>query len=72
MPNGVYQCKTPKIGATNYSEVIKRARVVFRQIEKQTRRRPYLRSAYFDKEKVFLIISGIILIKSLVRNAAAV
>lgn len=48
-----YQCKTLKIGETQYAEVIKRARAAFRQIEKQTKRRPYLRSAYFNKEKIF-------------------
>jgi|SRR3989344_5589037 len=49
----VFQAKTPKIGATKYAEVMKRARLIYGQVEKRTKRRPYIRSAYFDKEKIF-------------------
>lgn len=48
-----YLCKTKKIGATRYADIIKRARKVFHEIEKKTKRRPYIRSAYFGKEKIF-------------------
>lgn len=49
-----YQTKSKKISGTNYSEVIRNAFKVFDEIKKKTKRRPYIRSAYFKKEKVFL------------------
>jgi len=48
-----YQTKAGKIPGTNYSELIKAARLIFHTIEKRSKRRPYIRSAYFDKEKIF-------------------
>lgn len=48
-----FQVKTKKIGATRYADIIKRARKIFHNIEKKTKRRPHIRSAYFKKEKVF-------------------
>jgi hypothetical protein len=48
-----YQTKIKKIRGTNYSEVKKQALVFFSYLEKRTKRRPYIRSAYFDKQKVF-------------------
>ena len=48
-----FSVKTPKIGATRYTDIIKRARHIYHDIEKQTKRRPYIRSSYFKKEKVF-------------------
>jgi len=50
----VYKTKIKKIGGTSYREIIKKARAIFHQIEKRSRRSAYLRSAYFKKEKVFL------------------
>lgn len=49
----VYKTKTKKLGGTSYREVIKKARAVFHNIERQSRRNAYLRSSYFKKEKVF-------------------
>ncbi len=49
----VFKVKTPKIGATRYPDIIKKARAVYHEIEKRTKRRPYIRSAYFKKEKIF-------------------
>ncbi len=34
-------------------EILKRARMIYRQIEHKTKRRPYIRSSYFGKDKVF-------------------
>jgi len=49
----VYKTKTKKLGGTSYREVIKKARAIFHNIEKRSKRNAYLRSAYFKKEKVF-------------------
>jgi hypothetical protein len=48
-----YQTKSSKLPGTRFEEVIKEARVVFREIERKTKRKPYVRSAYFDKAKIF-------------------
>jgi hypothetical protein len=48
-----YQTKTKKLPGTSYSEVRKEALVLFNQIKKRTKRRPYIRSAYFKKQKIF-------------------
>ncbi|MCR4308036.1 MAG: hypothetical protein NUV80_05740 [Candidatus Berkelbacteria bacterium] len=48
-----FSVKTPKIGATRYPDIIKKARSVYHEIERRTKRRPYIRSAYFKKEKIF-------------------
>lgn len=49
-----YRTKVTKLWSTRYSDLIKEARQIYHRIERQTRRRPYVRSAYFRKEKVFL------------------
>lgn len=49
-----YKVSSPKIGATRYEDVFKRARIIYRSIEGRTKRQPYVRSMYFDKEKIFL------------------
>lgn len=48
-----YQTKSKKISGTSYGEIIKNAFVFFDEIKKKTKRRPYIRSAYFKKEKIF-------------------
>ena len=48
-----YQTKEKKLSGTNYQKVMKRARQEFRSIKIKTKRRPYIRSAYFNKEKIF-------------------
>ena len=48
-----YQTKIKKLPGTNYSEVKKHASLILNQIKKKTKRRPYIRSAYFNKQKVF-------------------
>lgn len=49
-----YQTKAKKISGTSYGEVFHDALVVLDEIKKKTKRRPYVRSAYFKKEKIFL------------------
>jgi len=48
-----YQTKTGKLSGTSYKEVYKDAQTVFREIKRRTKRRPYIRSAYFHKQKIF-------------------
>lgn len=48
-----YQTKTKKLPGSNYSEVKKSASSAFNQIKRKTKRRPYVRSAYFNKQKIF-------------------
>ena len=48
-----YQTKINKLPGTNYSEVKGRAYLIFKQIKSKTKRKPYLRSVYFNKQKVF-------------------
>ncbi len=50
----IYQTKVNKLSGTQYAEVSKQAREIYNQIKKKTKRRPYVRSAYFNKEKIFL------------------
>ena len=48
-----YKIKSAKLPGTRFEELIKEARSVFKVLEKKTKRNPYIRSAYFDKRKVF-------------------
>lgn len=48
-----YQTKSNKIAGTNLKEVYKNADKIFKEISRKTKRRPYVRSAYFKKEKIF-------------------
>ncbi len=49
-----YQTKAKKLSGTSYGEVMRNAFAVYDEIKKKTKRRPYIRSAYFKKEKIFL------------------
>jgi hypothetical protein len=49
----VYQAKSKKISGTGYGEVFHSALTIYDEIKKKTKRRPYVRSAYFEKEKIF-------------------
>jgi hypothetical protein len=49
-----YQTKSKKIAGSSYGEVMRNAFSVYDEIKKKTKRRPYVRSAYFKKEKIFL------------------
>lgn len=50
----VYQTKASKLHGTNFHEVRKKAFNLYLQIKKRTKRKPYIRSAFFKKEKIFL------------------
>src|SRR3989338_3282509 len=50
----VYKTKTKKFSGSDFHEVRKKAFGLYSQLKKKTKRRPYIRSAYFNKEKIFL------------------
>lgn len=49
-----YQTKIKKLAGTDYREVYPKAFAVYKQIRSKSKRRPYVRSAYFKKDKVFI------------------
>jgi hypothetical protein len=49
-----YQAKIKKLPGTDFGEVYKKAFGAYQQIKRKTKRRPYVRSAYFSKDKIFL------------------
>lgn len=53
MNKSCYFCKAELIPGINYGATLKVARKIFRRIESSTKRRPYIRSAYFKGTKVF-------------------
>jgi len=50
----IYKTKVNKFSGTNFQEVCKKALGMYKQIKKKTKRRPYIRSVYFNKSKIFL------------------
>ena len=48
-----YQSKYSKIKGDRYQEVRNQALTLFNQIQKKTKRRAYIKSAYFTKQKIF-------------------
>lgn len=48
-----YHCKTKPLVGHRFVEIMPRARGVFRALQKQTKRRPYVRSTYFHRDKIF-------------------
>lgn len=50
----VYETKIRKLAGTEYAEVYPRAVAIFKAIKSKTKRRPHIRSAYFNKEKIFM------------------
>lgn len=49
----IYKTKARPFAGTSYQEIKKKAFGLFNEIKKKTKRKPYIRSAYFDKQKVF-------------------
>lgn len=49
-----YQTKTSKLTGTNFRQVHQKVLHIYDAIKKRTKRRVYIRSAYFRKGKVFL------------------
>ncbi len=50
----VHRVKARRIAGTQWSEVLKSAMDLYKHIHRRSKRRPYVRSAYFQKEKIFL------------------
>lgn len=48
-----YKTKSSKLPGSNLGEVYTSAWKIFHEIEKKTKRKAYIRSAYFKKEKIF-------------------
>ena len=51
--DGIYLCQVAPFSGRKYAEIMPQARRMFRAIQKMTKRRPYLRCAYFKKDKIF-------------------
>ncbi|MFA7245160.1 MAG: hypothetical protein WC070_03210 [Candidatus Magasanikbacteria bacterium] len=50
----IYKTKTKKLPGTHWYQVIENGLEQYKKIKNKTKRRPYVRSAYFKKEKIFL------------------
>ena len=50
----IYQVKAHKITGSQYPNIEKSARKIYNNIARRSKRNPYVRSRYFDGEKVFL------------------
>ena len=50
----VYKTKANKYAGTDFNEVHKQAFGLYTEIKKRSKRRTYVRSAYFNKDKIFL------------------
>ncbi len=50
----IYQTKTKPVAGTNYTDVYKKSFEFHERIRKKSKRRPYIRSAYFNRQKIFL------------------
>ena len=49
-----YKTRARKLPGTHWPRLLKTALGIYKEITSKTKRRPYVRSAYFDKQKVFL------------------
>jgi hypothetical protein len=50
----VYKTKSNQLSGTSFKEVHQKAINHFKKIQTKTKRRPYLRSSYFKKDKIFI------------------
>ena len=50
----IYQTKGEKLAGSDFGEVHKKARRIYDGICIKSKRKPYVRSAYFRREKIFL------------------
>lgn len=50
----IFTTKSAPLPGTNYKEICKKAYILYNEIRRKTKRRPYIRSAYFNKDKIFL------------------
>ncbi len=49
-----YRTKAVRLAGSNFHEVRKRADSFYKRLKSQTKRRAYVRSAYFKKDKIFI------------------
>ncbi len=49
----LFHCQSSPLTGHKYADIMPQARRMFRIIQKHTKRRPYVRSAYFKKDKIF-------------------
>ncbi len=49
-----YTCKSKLIPGRSYEEVAKIARRIYNRLNPKSKRRPHIKSAYFNGEKIFL------------------
>lgn len=54
----IYKTKVHRFAGTDFHEVRKKAFGLYAEIKQKSKRRTYVRSAYFNKEKFSLICSG--------------
>ena len=52
--NNPYRASTKPLRGSSWNEIAPQARHLLRFITRRTKRRPYIRSAYFRKDKIFL------------------
>lgn len=50
----IFVCKTKPFPGSRFVDIVSQAKRLLKDLSKKTKRRPYIRSAYFNKEKVFL------------------
>ena len=50
----VYTSKYPRLPGSSYDEVLKRSRAEYHVVAQSSKRRPYVRSKYFNSSKIFL------------------
>lgn len=51
---GIFRVKTDKLSGKNLKELRKQSLHFYREIKKGSKRRTYIKSAYFKKEKIFI------------------
>jgi len=49
-----FRTKSKKLAGTRWAEVYKKAFTIYKQIRAKSKRRPYIKSAFFKKDKIFL------------------
>lgn len=50
----LYKTKVGKLTGKDYPDLYKKAFNIYKQIKQRTKRKPYIRSVYFRKDKIFL------------------
>lgn len=50
----IYKTKAKRLSGTRHADVLKKAKVIYKRIRRNTKRKSYIRSVYFYKEKIFV------------------